>query len=65
MGKEPYYVCQKGYGTYKLKEKVINGVSFYFPLEGDQVGYDAFPAVPYEDEFFFRGKTMRDGFLKK
>lgn len=65
MGKEPYYVCQKGYGTYKLKEKVINGVSFYFPMEGDQVGYDAFPAVPYEDEFFFRGKTLRDGFLKK
>jgi hypothetical protein len=59
---QPYYLEQKGYGTYSLNSYEVNGVTFYYPESGDRVGYDSFPAIPREIDIVFRGDDMSDGF---
>ena len=58
----PYYVVQQNYGSYKLDSYEVNGVTFYYPISGDRVGYDAFPAIPRKVEIEFRGDTLKQGF---
>ena len=53
----PYYVAQQNYGSYELDSYEVNGVTFYYPVSGDRVGYDAFPAIPRKVEITFRGDT--------
>lgn len=59
---QPYYVRQREYNTYELDSFVVEGVTFYYPKEGDRVGYDAFPAIPRKTKFLFRGGNLKDGF---
>jgi uncharacterized membrane protein YbaN (DUF454 family) len=59
---QPYYVYQKTYGKYELESYVVNGVTFYYPTEGDQVGYDYFPAIPAKTDIIFRGDDISSGF---
>lgn len=61
---EPYYIVQQDYGSYELDSFEVNGVRFYYPKSGDRTGYEAFPAVPAEIEFEFRGEGMQDGFRR-
>ncbi len=56
------YIWQKDYGKYETIEYEIDGVTFYRPVGGDQVGYDAFPASPYEMDLEFIGDEIKDGF---
>ena len=58
----PYYVAQQNYGSYELDSYEVNGVTFYYPVSGDRVGYDAFPAIPRKVEIKFRGDTLKQGF---
>lgn len=61
---EPYYIVQQDYGSYELNSFEVNGVRFYYPESGDRVGYEAFPAVPAEIEFEFRGEGLQNGFRR-
>lgn len=58
----PYYVAQQEYGTYELDSFEVNDVRFYYPVSGDRVGYEAFPAIPVKKEILFRGDGFGDGF---
>ena len=62
---QPYYWNQKDYGDYESMSYEINGVSFYYPMEGDRIGYDAFPSSPTRTNIEFRGENMKDGFWKR
>lgn len=62
---KPYYVHQQEYGKYDLDSYDVNNVTFYYPLTGDRVGYDAFPAIPYKKDIEFRGNDISDGFFGK
>ena len=62
---EPYYIAQQDYGTYELDSFEENGVRFYYPVSGDRVGYEAFPAIPLKKEILFRGERFEDGFRGK
>ena len=62
---EPYYIAQQEYGTYELDSFEVNDVRFYYPLSGDRVGYEAFPAIPLKKEILFRGESLEDGFCGK
>jgi hypothetical protein len=53
---------QKDYDTYETVSYEIEGQVFYYPVEGDQTGYDAFPSAPTKAEITFLGTDMRDGF---
>jgi hypothetical protein len=59
---QPYYITQKEYGEYDLASYEVNGVTFYYPTEGDRVGYDKFPAIPRRVDIIFRGDDVSDGF---
>lgn len=59
---EPYYIVQQDYGTYEFDSFEVNDVRFYYPLSGDRVGYEAFPAIPVKKEILFRGDGLEDGF---
>lgn len=56
-------VTQQPYNSYSLKEKQINGQTFYYPEEGDRTGYDPFPSTPNPDGFRMAGEKIIDGFL--
>ena len=59
------YVWQKDYGTYELKTYEIEGITFYMPVQGDQTGYEFFPAAPTKPNIEFRGDGMESGFRLK
>ena len=61
----PYYVKQQDYGTYELESYEVEGATFYYPVSGDRVGYDAFPAIPRKTEFMFMGETLKQGFRSR
>ena len=57
-----YWLYQKDYDNYAVRDYEIDGVIFYCPVEGDQVGYDSFPSSPVEAQIRLRGDNIRDGF---
>lgn len=57
-----YWLTQKDYDNYETLSYEINGVTFYYPAEGDQVGYESFPSSPARAEIGFIGEEIRDGF---
>ncbi len=59
---EPTYIWQKDYGKYEAVAYEIEGNTFYYPLEGDQIGYDYFPASTIEKNLHFFGDGIKDGF---
>ncbi len=65
VANQPYYWNQKEYGNYEKVSYEINGESFYYPQEGDRIGYDAFPSSPAKADIEFRGENIEDGFRKK
>jgi len=56
------YVKQADYGTYEMKSYDVQGNVFYYPISGDRVGYDYFPAAPTEVNIDLRGDSLEDGF---
>ena len=57
-----YWITQKDYENYETLSYEIEGVTFYYPAKGDQVGYDSFPSAPSRVEIEFLGQTIDDGF---
>ena len=60
-----YWLVQKDYENYETLSYQIEGVTFYYPIEGDQVGYDSFPSSPAKAEISFLGEGLADGFIVK
>ena len=58
-----YWVIQKDYDNYATLSYEIEGVIFYYPEVGDQVGYDSFPSAPVKTEVQFMGDTVKNGFM--
>ena len=57
-----YLICQKDYENFETESYVLHGYTFYYPKEGDRVGYRDFPASPVKAEDIFRGETIKEGF---
>ncbi len=57
-----YWLVQKDYENYETQSYQINGTNFYYPIEGDQVGYESFPSAPVRTEVKFLGENLEDGF---
>ena len=58
-----YLLFQKDYENYEIRPYEIEGITFYCPVEGDRVGYEAFPSSPQEAQIGFLGEEMEDGFI--
>ena len=56
------YVWQQDYGSYALECYEVEGVTFYYPVNGDRTGYDYFPSLPRKTTINFRGELVKDGF---
>lgn len=57
-----YWILQKDYENYEVCAYEIEGVTFYYPAEGDRVGYDSFPSSPAVAEIRFLGEDLAEGF---
>lgn len=57
-----YWLVQKDYENYETRSYEIEGLTFYCPVEGDQVGYNSFPSSPQEAELVLLGEGIGDGF---
>lgn len=57
-----YWLLQKEYENFAVEACEIEGVTFYYPREGDQTGYDAFPSAPAKPQIAFLGTGLADGF---
>lgn len=60
-----YFVTQKDYENFEALSYEIDGITFYYPVQGDRIGYEAFPSSPYEAALELRGKGIEDGFRYK
>ncbi|MCH5257040.1 MAG: hypothetical protein J1D87_07080 [Lachnospiraceae bacterium] len=57
-----YWLCQKDYDNYETLSYEIEGITFYYPAEGDRVGYESFPSSPVKVKLGLRGHGIEDGF---
>ena len=57
-----YWIVQKDYENYETYIYRIEGAPFYCPVEGDSVGYAAFPSSPSEAHISFLGEGIAEGF---
>ena len=56
------------YQTLECREVLLGTEKFYVPAKGDQTGYYAFTATPYEAQLNvieMRGDSLKDGFRIK
>lgn len=60
-----HWLTQKDYENYETYAYEIDGVTFYCPVQGDRVGYEAFPSSPAEAKIRFLGDGLADGFVVK
>ena len=57
-----YLIRQKDYENFETVSYELHGYTFYYPLQGDRVGYRDFPSAPVKAEDIFLGDTIREGF---
>lgn len=57
-----YWIVQKDYENFEVESYEIEGVVFYYPVTGDQVGYESFPSSPVKAEIGFLGDGIEEGF---
>lgn len=57
-----HWILQKDYENFVVESCKIEGVTFYYPVEGDQTGYDAFPSAPTRPQIAFLREGIGDGF---
>ncbi len=57
-----YWIAQKDYENFETLSYQVEGVTFYCPVSGDQVGYEKFPSAPVKTEVKFLGQNIGDGF---
>lgn len=56
-----YWVHQKDYENYEVQSYQIEGINFYYPVQGDKVGYESFPSAPMKVEVELLGQELADG----
>ncbi|MBR5597814.1 MAG: hypothetical protein IKW30_10460 [Lachnospiraceae bacterium] len=62
---QEYYVWQRDYETLDYDSYKIGETCFYVPLESGQIGYEKFPAAPYERyDVEMRGESLAEGFRR-
>jgi hypothetical protein len=59
-----YLVRQQDYGSYDVENFELGGETFYYPSEGDQVGYYPFPSATHDvtGEVELMGSDLKSGF---
>lgn len=65
---DPYYLLQQEYDQVAVKEMKVGTLTVYYPYEGEDISYDAFPAVAYAsmaERTTMRGSTIEEGFRPK
>lgn len=60
-----YFVYQKDYESFGTEGYKVEGITFYYPVEGDRAGYEPFPSSPARAEIELRGTGLEDGFRHK
>ncbi len=62
-----YLVKQQDYGSYDTREFKLGDTTFYYPAQGDQIGYYPFPAATHDvsDLVQMRGTSIKYGFKAK
>lgn len=60
--KEPYYVAQMDYIDEEADIQMVDGIAFYVPREGGQIGYHKFPSSLLVQPIELRGESIEDGF---
>ena len=60
-----YFVYQKEYENFETENYELEGIIFHYPVEGDRVGYEAFPSSPGRAGIELRGTGLNDGFRHK
>lgn len=56
------WIVQQDYDNFEVSSYMIDDKLFYMPIEGDRVGYLAFPSSPWQMELDLRGEDIGDGF---
>ncbi|MDO4293865.1 MAG: hypothetical protein Q4C65_11640 [Eubacteriales bacterium] len=66
---DPAWLVQQDYDRVETGElELEGGLTVYYPLEGDNISYHAFPGTAYKsmaEQAKMRGSTIADGFLHK
>ncbi|MDE5910478.1 MAG: hypothetical protein K2H52_17380 [Lachnospiraceae bacterium] len=57
-----YLIYQKDYENFETTAYELHGITFYYPVSGDRVGYRDFPSAPQKAEDIFLGDSIEDGF---
>ena len=57
----PYLLTQQSYERFVVVPYEVDGVTFYYPAEGDRTGYDGFPGGDHRADLRLLGDTLRDG----
>ena len=60
-----YLLRQQDYGHYETEEFKLGDETFYYPIEGDRIGYDPFPGATNDVSGNVKliGSTIREGFI--
>ena len=59
-----YLLRQQDYGSYEVDTFKLGDETFYYPVSGDQVGYDPFPSATHDitGEVELIGRDIKEGF---
>ncbi len=62
-----YLVKQQDYGRYETAEFTLGPDTYYYPADGDQIGYYPFPAATHDvtGEVELMGSSIKDGYMPK
>lgn len=63
-----YFVRQPDYPEWPAAQYSVDEVMIWVPIEGDRIGYSAFPSAPLKRELrglHLRGESLREGFYKE
>lgn len=60
--KEPFYIMQTNYADAEATTREVDGILFYVPTQGGQIGYDKFPSSMFPQPIELRGDSIEDGF---
>lgn len=60
------FITQQDYTNYPVKTFILSQTKIYYPVEGDQVGYNPFPATTrIREDLQLRGDSIKNGFQIK
>lgn len=66
--KDPAYLLQQDYDVVEVQELQVGNLTVYYPVDGDNISYHAFPGTAYiamGERATMRGSTIEEGFRTK